>query len=426
MKRWVLNLIIFLLLPLALKAQEQTWQVIGSMPVPVKGAQAVVKDSLIYVIGGFTDQTYSATGYIQVFNPKTNMWHILSDTLKFQRYGLSACNYRNSVLMFGGTADSDSSLEIWDFMGKTYIYDQKHIFNRQFATAQVSGNYLYIFGGYLPGDTTQIPYLVKYYIPGASIAFIRASSFPDNTPLNPDAIQQMSALINGTIFVIGGALNGIQKDIYRFDLSQLDWQKTNSVLLEERAAGAAVPIYDYAIAVIAGYNESEPAMATCEEIFVNGSNISHVGALPKLNIARSELTAVFYDSSIYVFGGKDVLGNCVAEVEKLKVYSAPTDLRISTEAVPEKLRLFANYPNPFNQSTVIKFYNNKKQSISLNIYAITGAKVRTLHQGVLGKGMFSVHWNGKNANGNDVPTGIYFYRLQTPSGSVTKRLIVLR
>ncbi|RLD09445.1 hypothetical protein DRI50_12170, partial [candidate division KSB1 bacterium] len=88
MKQRIFILIVSLFLPVLLLAQEEpNWEIIGQMPVPVKGAQAVVKDTLIYVIGGYTDNTYSATNLIQVFNPLQNTWEVLSDTLKFQRYG---------------------------------------------------------------------------------------------------------------------------------------------------------------------------------------------------------------------------------------------------------------------------------------------------------------------------------------------------
>jgi hypothetical protein len=428
MKQRIFILIVSLFLPVLLLAQEEpNWEIIGQMPVPVKGAQAVVKDSLIYVIGGYTDNTYSATNLIQVFNPLQNTWQVLSDTLKFQRYGLSACGYRNSLIMFGGSAVTDSSLEAWDFYGPTYIYDQKGVFNRQFATAQVYGNYLYIFGGYVLGGEVSGPYIVEYYIPGASITYTRESSYESNVPASSDLVQQMSARIGTEIYVIGGALNGIKNDIYRFDIDQLSWQKTDTYLLVERAAGAAVTVFNNSFVVIGGYNETDPALDSCERIFTDGSGkIVDQANFPKLNKARAELTAVFYDSCIYVFGGKDALGNCLADVEKVKIENQPTGLEAFRGHSPKQLTLYPNYPNPFNQSTVIRFDNNRAQTVTLEIFDITGRKVRTLTKGFLPAGSFRFNWNGKDASGADVPSGVYFYRVKTPQAVVTKRLIVLR
>ncbi len=431
MKHRLFNFFVFLLLlPLLLRAQEETWQIIGQMPYPVKGAQAIVKDSLIYVFGGYTDSTYSTTNLIQVFNPSKNEWRIAADTLRFRRYGLSAANYRNSVILFGGTAENDSSLEMWDFMDGTYIYDQNRIFNRQFSTSQVYQNNLYIFGGYVSGysqsDTIKVPYLIEYYVPGAAVTFSRPSSFSETEYSDQDVIQQMSAIVDQTILVMGGALNGILKDIYTFDIATHEWQKSSWTLFEERAAGAAVTLADGSVAIIGGYNESAPALASGERIYVKDKYIVNMEPLPQLNIARSELTAVFFDSSVYVFGGKDVLGNCASSVEKLKIQPQFTPVRSRSGTIPDKIVLLDNYPNPFNSSTTIKFYVNRTQALSLSIYSITGTRVVTLVNGVLAAGEYSYKWNGKDAYGHDVASGVYFYRLSTATGTQTKRLIVLR
>ena len=427
MKRFILTWILFwLALPLFLRAGDWGWRIVGEMPVPVKGARAVLKDSMIYVIGGYTDQTYAATRLIQKFDPVRNQWQVLDDTLRTARYGLSAVGYRNSVLMFGGTADIDSTLEVWDYRGATYIYDQQNIFLRRFATAQVNGNYLYIFGGLLPNGAPPAPYLVEYYIPGAKVTFSRNSSYPDNANSNVDAVQQMSALIQGNIFVIGGALNGILKDIYRFDIAQLDWQKTDAVLLEERAAGAAVPLFDRSIAVIGGYNESRPALATCEQIFIEDSQITHQQPMPKLNIARSELTAVAFDTTLFVFGGADELGNTVAQVEALHIEPQATSLRTTVNLIPKKLHLWQNFPNPFNQNTVIRFYLDRKQPVHLDIFDLAGRKIRTLLNTALDMGPHRVVWSGRNDSGKEVPSGIYFYRLWASGRSLTARMVMLR
>jgi hypothetical protein len=138
------------------------------------------------------------------------------------------------------------------------------------------------------------------------------------------------------------------------------------------------------------------------------------------------LTAVFYDSCLYVFGGKDALGKCLADVEKIRVKASLTGLRALTAHSPKQLILYPNYPNPFNQSTVIRFDNNRAQTVSLEIFDITGRKVRTLSKGFLPAGSYRFNWNGKDASGADVPSGVYFYRAKTPTTVVTKRLIVLR
>jgi hypothetical protein len=102
--------------------------------------------------------------------------------------------------------------------------------------------------------------------------------------------------------------------------------------------------------------------------------------------------------------------------------------------------LFGTFPNPFRKSTVIEYrvdtFSDSKSSlpiasgnsqhITLYIYDITGRKVSTLVDGVQEVGKYNVDWNGKNFRGEEVPSGIYFYRLHVGEITSTKKLILLR
>ncbi len=409
-------------------AQDQYWQTVGRMPIPVKGAQAIVKDSLIYVIGGYSDSTYRAINRIQIYNPRTNQWKVAADTLMVERYGLVAKNYRSTAIIFGGTTVNDSSLEMWDYRGSTYYYGFGPHFDRQFATAQVLGNYLYVFGGYSENNATVFPYLIAYYIPGASVVYQRNTSvIPDSSqPLGQDIIQQMSATVGNTVFVMGGVLNGVLKTIYRFETESFTWLKSDVSLIEERAAGAAVAVSDRAIYVIGGYNESQAALSSVECVFIENEQVAFSYPIGALNIARSELTAALLDSVIYVFGGQDVFGHCVPEVEKLVLQSQATPVSAPVARLPRKMQLFGNFPNPFNSSTKISFLNPKTQPVRVEIFTITGQKVETVLNKVLAPGQYRLTWNGTDRRGNALSSGIYFYRLTWPEGTITRSMILLR
>jgi len=101
---------------------------------------------------------------------------------------------------------------------------------------------------------------------------------------------------------------------------------------------------------------------------------------------------------------------------------------------PTEFSLRQNYPNPFNQSTMIGFTLAKSGFVSLNIYDILGRKVKALVSEDLSSGNNSVLWDGKNDSGNDVASGVYFYRIKVedPASdgagrlSDTKRLVLLK
>ncbi len=88
--------------------------------------------------------------------------------------------------------------------------------------------------------------------------------------------------------------------------------------------------------------------------------------------------------------------------------------------------LMQNYPNPFNPRTKIGYYLFEESGVELSIYNALGQKVKTLisqHQTPGGKEVF---WDGKDDKGNEVSSGIYFYRLKTKAFCQTKKMLLLR
>jgi len=96
-----------------------------------------------------------------------------------------------------------------------------------------------------------------------------------------------------------------------------------------------------------------------------------------------------------------------------------------TQVVLQKT-LWQNYPNPFNPSTTIRFDIDKSEHVALSVYNIRGQLVTTLVNNVLPSGAHSVVWNGLDDSGNNVSSGIYFYRLVTNDFSQTKKMILMK
>ena len=88
-----------------------------------------------------------------------------------------------------------------------------------------------------------------------------------------------------------------------------------------------------------------------------------------------------------------------------------------------------NYPNPFNGSTNITFTLPEilqDQLTTVTIYNTRGQLVRELFNGILRYSSNTVHWDGTNASGLGMPTGLYFYRVRIGSESFSKRLALIR
>ena len=75
---------------------------------------------------------------------------------------------------------------------------------------------------------------------------------------------------------------------------------------------------------------------------------------------------------------------------------------------PDDIKLFPNFPNPFNPSTNIKFELPQETYVSLTIMDILGREVRTLiNREIIAGGFHQIKWNGLSDSGMPVPSGVY-------------------
>jgi len=93
---------------------------------------------------------------------------------------------------------------------------------------------------------------------------------------------------------------------------------------------------------------------------------------------------------------------------------------------PDRFTLSGNYPNPFNASTKFNYSLSETGNVRLTIYDLTGRKVKCMQNGMQEAGIYQVAWNGTDASGETVSSGIYFYRFEIGDKSVTKRMVLLK
>jgi bacillopeptidase F (M6 metalloprotease family) len=79
--------------------------------------------------------------------------------------------------------------------------------------------------------------------------------------------------------------------------------------------------------------------------------------------------------------------------------------------LPGEFELRQNYPNPFNPNTMIEYNLAQSGEVTLEILNMLGEKIATLRNEKQAAGNYSLSWNGKDKLGNEVASGIYFYRL---------------
>jgi hypothetical protein len=102
------------------------------------------------------------------------------------------------------------------------------------------------------------------------------------------------------------------------------------------------------------------------------------------------------------------------------------DASATEQTKPTVFSLAQNYPNPFNPETVIKFSLPEDSKVTLRVYNVLGQVVNTLVDQVLPAGNHSVTWNGRNEQGSDVASGVYFYRLKATNYESIMKMTLLR
>jgi len=90
-------------------------------------------------------------------------------------------------------------------------------------------------------------------------------------------------------------------------------------------------------------------------------------------------------------------------------------------SIPMEFSLTQNYPNPFNPTTVISYRSPVMSNVTLKVYDVLGREVKTLVNQRETAGSHSVTFSA-----GDLPSGVYFYRLQAGSYSATRKLLLLK
>ncbi len=104
--------------------------------------------------------------------------------------------------------------------------------------------------------------------------------------------------------------------------------------------------------------------------------------------------------------------------------TAVTDGSIS---YPDQPELAQNFPNPFNSGTQIGIVVPSAGAIDLGLYNLAGQRVATLVQENVAAGFHTISWNGRNDQGQPLASGVYLYRLETVTGWIqTRKLVLLR
>ncbi|RQW08331.1 hypothetical protein EH222_05810 [candidate division KSB1 bacterium] len=441
MNSYFLRLILFLsVLPCAVLAKGQRWQIFDRMRHPVAGAQVVVHEEKIYIFGGYEELNGPPTDLIQVYDPSACLeerWRVVG-AMQIPRANFVARLYHDAVYIVGGTTgykrETVPSMEIWNFDKAGNSLPEDWVLNRIGSTGEIWRDYFIIIGGYNNSRPEHnYGYLAAYHL-GADLSIGQIPGFSGLEPYN-----QASVLLGDVIYIFGGVRSGISNRIYRIDLGVLDWEHDPPIaggiprlypdLPFPRSAMAAIATEPDTVWLIGGYNEDQSALASTSKFIIMPHGYGHIEG-PPLNQVRKELMAAQVDTVIYVFGGTGEHDQVVESVEALidTVIFDPCENSAvqKSEAVDFVYKLRRNYPNPFNASTTIEIELMKKSLIRLDIYSSRGRLIKTLVHDELSPGHYRYIWDGTSDQGLDVTSGVYLCKLMTETEAHSCKMLLVK
>lgn len=194
-------------------------------------------------------------------------------------------------------------------------------------------------------------------------------------------------------FVVSGYLEGIQKyDGYLISVRNL---RTNTVMTTQ-------------------VRENYFAAATADLTY---RSVVQVGDTLELSVSDPD--------------GNNASEKFSFEVTPNSLENALLSVKIDGIGKPRQSLLLQNFPNPFNPETWIPYHLSDAANVSISIYDTTGGLIKTIPIGYQSEGFYSnreraAYWDGRNAIGERVVSGVYFYRLVTPTFQQTRRMIILK
>jgi len=139
----------------------------------------------------------------------------------------------------------------------------------------------------------------------------------------------------------------------------------------------------------------------------------------------TKLPAGVYTILAHRFGFAPVIQNLTITNSSMQSinfnFGNPIGIKQISGIIPDKYSLSQNYPNPFNPSTTIKFSIPRAGHVNITVFDVLGREIDKIVNEFLNAGTYSVKWDASN-----LPSGIYFYRLESGGFITTKKMILLK
>ena len=144
---------------------------------------------------------------------------------------------------------------------------------------------------------------------------------------------------------------------------------------------------------------------------------------------EDDVTVVKFSPGAYYLAAGTLKGLYIFKTNEAGVALFRGHAVAAPSKAPQETELLTNYPNPFNPETWIPYQLATPAEVTVSIHAADGKLVRTLELGHMPAGVYhsksrAAYWDGRNAQGERVASGVYFYTLKAGDFSATKKMII--
>jgi N-acetylneuraminic acid mutarotase len=407
-----ISLSIIFILVAGIQAQ---WRYGPVMPTARYGMAAVVVDEMIYVIGG-AEAGRNGLSTVEVFNPATGFWTENVSEINNARIYAAAAVFEGQIFLFGGTNKNQliPQVEMYEPGTDRWNYTSSMPTPREGLCTVVVDSSIWIIGGN-SSDQERVRMVERYYP--------RSNRWDTLAyPLNKGRVGAVAAAYNDELYIFGGHFVEPLDSYEKFVPGQ-GWTITDGGMLYACGSAAGISTGDK-VWLAGGQGQGNSGILNRVQSYsMNGDG--HWQEETALKTGRKNLALVEVNNTLYAIGGNSGKSTQTASniVEVLDLVTTISEKQNFTDAGP--LKLAPNYPNPFNNMTIIRVYMPASTYTTINIYNMLGEKVRQLHAGSI-SGWRQFQFDARDEDGKILPSGQYFLYLTTANEKLVQKIILAK
>ncbi len=368
-------------------------------------------ENYIYSIcGGLGEAPWKSTS-IEKYDIAFNFWTEIVTGLIPRRYcSAEYVSSQNKIYIFNGDTYTNytytDTVEIVDVQTGTLSYSATNPYPVEYGGSAVWNDKIYLFGGSNSSGNSNRLY-----------EFDPSTNNWTRLPDMSEAKQTNGEIVNGVLYVFGGYSGSTSSRIDAYNIQNSSWTYLGDMPVGISAHATAKSGNN--IFIVGSYDD-------IKFLAIYNTETNNLTQLSSNMIGRRHAGARVIDNDLYIFGGNQVSGNYSTILKSLQCSDISELVNAVDDYKDNRAILSYNYPNPFNPSTTISFSIPEESKIELIIYNIKGQHIKSLIKNYFQKGNHSIVWDGKDANGKQVSSGVYFYKLITNTKEYQKKMLLMK